>query len=82
MAARLSARKHTKPNTSPQVSNLSPRQTPRREPTQEMDRQAQVTLTGPAGTVVHTTVPTPEQSDIYQACQAAPPPRIITENPA
>ena len=33
----------------------------------EMDRQAQVTLTGPAGTVVHTTVPTPEQSAIYQA---------------
>jgi transposase len=46
----------------------------------EMDRQAQVTLAGPAGTVIHTTVPTPEQSAIYQACQATPPPRIITAN--
>mgnify|MGYP003602660601 CR=1 FL=1 len=44
----------------------------------EMDRQAHVTLTGLTGTVVHTTVPTPEQSAIYTACQATPPPRIIT----
>ena len=46
----------------------------------EMDRQAQVTLTGPAGTVVHTTVPTPEQSAIYTACNTTPPPRVITAN--
>ena len=44
------------------------------------DSQAQVPLTGPAGTVVHTTVPTPEQSAIYQACNTTPPPRIITAN--
>ena len=48
--------------------------------TTEIGRQAQVTLTGPAGTVVHTTVPTPQQSAIYQACNAVPPPRIITAN--
>ena len=48
----------------------------------EMDRQAQVTLTGPAGTVVHTTVPTLEPSAICQACNTTPPPRIITANQA
>ena len=46
----------------------------------EMQRQAQVTLDGPTGTVVHTTVPTPEQSAIYRACHTTPPPRIITAN--
>ena len=46
----------------------------------EMDRQAQVTLTGPAGTVVHTTVPTLEPSAIYRACNTTPPSRIITAN--
>lgn len=48
----------------------------------EMDRQAQVTLDGPTGTVVHTTVPTPEQSAIYRACNTTGPPRIITANHA
>lgn len=47
----------------------------------QLGRIAQVTLGGPAGTVVQTTPLRPEQRAIYRALHVDPPPRIITFNP-
>lgn len=47
----------------------------------QLGRIAQVTLGGPAGTVVQTTPQRPEQKAIYQALRVDPPPRITTFDP-
>jgi len=48
----------------------------------QLGRVSQVTLTGPAGTVVQTTPLTPEHKTIYQALSIQPPPRVTTFDPA
>ena len=47
----------------------------------QLGRIAQVTLAGPAGTVVQTTPLRPEQKAIYQALSVQPPPRVTTFDP-
>jgi transposase len=47
----------------------------------QLGRIAQVTLAGPAGTVVQTTPLKPEQKAIYQALSIQPPPRVTTFDP-
>jgi transposase len=44
----------------------------------QLGRISQVTLAGPAGTVVQTTPLRPEQKAIYQALSVQPPPRVTT----
>jgi Transposase DDE domain len=48
----------------------------------QLGRISQVTLAGPAGTVVQTTPLTTEQKAIYQALSVQPPPRVTTFDPA
>ena len=48
----------------------------------QLGRISQVTLTGPAGTVVQTTPLTPEQKAIYQALSIQSPARVTTFDPA
>jgi hypothetical protein len=48
----------------------------------ELGRIHAVTLTGSAGTVVHTTSLTITQADILRHCQVTPPTRITTLDPA
>lgn len=48
----------------------------------ELGRIHAVTLTGPAGTVVHTTPLNTIQTSILQACKVAPPPTLTTLTPA
>jgi transposase len=48
----------------------------------QLGRITQVTLAGPAGTVVQTTPLKPEQKAIYQALSIQPPPRVTTFDPA
>ena len=48
----------------------------------ETRRLAQVTLTGPAGTVTQTTPLRPAQTAIYRAIQVDPPPRIRAFDPS
>jgi len=48
----------------------------------QLGRITQVTLAGPAGTVVQTTPLKPEQKAIYQALSVQPPPRVTTFDPA
>jgi len=47
-----------------------------------MDRLHEVTLVGPAGTVIQSTDPTDEQSAFLAACKVPPPPRILGVNPS
>ena len=47
----------------------------------EFGRLHAITLTGPAGTVVHTTEPTTAQVGILRGCGFALPPRITTLDP-
>jgi hypothetical protein len=47
----------------------------------QLGRIAQVTLGGPAGTVVQTTPLRSEQKAIYQALRVDPPPRVTTFDP-
>ncbi len=48
----------------------------------ELGRIHAVTLTGTAGTTVHTTPLTTTQAGILRDCQITPPPRITTLDPA
>jgi hypothetical protein len=48
----------------------------------QLGRISQVTLTGPAGTIVQTTPLTTEQKAIYQALSIQPPARVTTFDPA
>ncbi|MEV0615107.1 IS1634 family transposase [Nonomuraea sp. NPDC050404] len=48
----------------------------------ELSRLSQVTLAGPAGTVVHTTPLRPAQRAIYQALSITPPARVSVFEPA
>jgi hypothetical protein len=48
----------------------------------QLGRISQVTLAGPAGTVMQTTPLTPEQKAIYQALSVQPPARITAFDPA
>jgi hypothetical protein len=48
----------------------------------QLGRISQVTLAGPAGTVVQTTPPTAEQKAIYQALSVQQPARVTTFDPA
>jgi transposase len=48
----------------------------------ETGRLAQVTLTGPAGTLIQTTPLRPAQTAIYRALQVDPPPRIRAFDPS
>jgi transposase len=48
----------------------------------QLGRISQVTLAGPAGTVVQTTPLTTEQKTIYQALSVQPPARVTTFDPA
>ncbi|PWU49672.1 IS1634 family transposase [Micromonospora sp. S4605] len=54
---------------------------PWRNINRQLGRIAQVTLAGPAGTVVQTTPLKPEQKAIYQALSIQPPPRVTTFDP-
>jgi hypothetical protein len=48
----------------------------------ELGRIHAVTLTGTAGSAVHTTPLTTTQASILRDCQIAPPPRITALDPA
>jgi hypothetical protein len=48
----------------------------------QLGRISQVTLAGPAGTIVQTTPLTAEQKAVYQALSIQPPPRVTTFDPA
>jgi len=47
----------------------------------EMDRLHEITLTGPAGSIVQSTDPTDTQSAFLAACKVSPPPRILDAKP-
>ncbi|SCG71393.1 hypothetical protein GA0070560_14118, partial [Micromonospora halophytica] len=47
----------------------------------QLGRISQVTLAGPAGTVVQTTPLRPEHKAIYQALSVQPPARVTTFDP-
>jgi transposase len=52
-----------------------------RQISRQLGRISQVTLAGPAGTVVQTTPLRPEHKAIYQALSVQPPPRVTTFDP-